>query len=173
VVTDITTRKRAEAERARLQEQLEFLADASVQLASSLDYETTLANVADLAVPRLADWCAIDLFHADGIRRVAVAHADPARAEAAELIRTRFAPGIDDPTGPAEVRRTGEPQLIAEIPEAMLTDPPRDPEYADLLRSLGLRSVIVVPLLARGGTLGSLTLATAESGRQYDAVDLE
>jgi PAS domain S-box-containing protein len=173
VVADITARKRAEAERARLQDQLEFLAEASGQLASSLDVGTTLSNVAALAVPRLADWCAIDLFDAEGIRRVAVAHADPARAEAAELMRTRFAPRLDDPVGSAEVRRTGESVLVQEITDELLADPRLEPERGELLRSLGLRSALVVPLLSRGRTLGALTLVAAESGRRYDEVDLE
>ena len=157
-------------ERHHLQDQLEFLADATAVLASSLDFETTLENVAALAVPRLADWCTIDLFAEDAIRRVAVAHADPARAAEAEELRTRFAASFEDPVGPGEVYRTGEPLLIAEAPESVYEG--IEPERARLLRSLGIRSAIVVPLPSRGRVLGSLTLISAESGRVYDESDV-
>ncbi len=174
VVAEITERKLAEEGRRRLQEQLELLAEASAQLASSLDSETTLAKVAELAVPRLADWCAIDLFEEDGsIRRVGIAHANPAKAEAAELLRTRYAPTPEDTLGVAEVRRTGESALYPDIPDELLVAYAVDDEQLQLLRELGMRSALLVPLVARGRVLGALTLVAAESGRVYDEQDLQ
>ena len=162
---------RAEAERAS--DQLAFLAEASRALSSSLDYEKTLAKVARLAVPRLADWCAIDMVDEGGsIKALAVAHVDPAKVKLAKRLRRRQPTRPDDPTGVAAVIRTGRPELYPTIPEEMIEAVP-DPKVREIARSLGLRSAMILPLTMAGRTLGTLTLVWSESERNYGAGDLE
>ncbi len=165
--TDITERK-------QMEERQRFLAEAGTLFSSSLDYQTTLASVARLAVPTLADWCAIDLLREDGtLQRVEVAHADPSKRQLALELEQRYPPDPAAPTGVRHVLRTGEPELVPEIPEELLIQATRDEEHLRIIRELGLRSYIVVPLIARGRTLGAITLVSAESGRRYGADDLE
>ena len=164
--TDITDRKRASAAR-------EFLVEASRVLASSLDYPTTLRTVARLAVPTLADWCAVDVVTVDGqLDRVAVEHVDPEKLELARQLQQRYPPPAESSQGVSRVVRTGTPELVPEISEEMLTAAARDPEHLRLVRALGLHSYLCVPLLARGKTLGALTLVLAESGGRYGPEDL-
>jgi PAS domain S-box-containing protein len=163
---------RGEAEAAR--DRLTFLADASVILASSLDTRRTLAKVARLAVPRLADWCSVDLLEPDGsIHSVAVAHVDPEKIALAREYRLRFPPKPDRPRGAFQAVRTGEPYLIHEISDEELRRNLADPEELSLGRQLGIRSIMVVPLVARGRGLGAVTFASAESGRLFGPPDLE
>jgi signal transduction histidine kinase len=161
------------AERARAR--AAFLAEASGLLSSSLVVEGTLARLAELAVPRLADWCVIDMVGADGaIDRLAVAHQDPAKVAWAEELRQRYPPDPDAPTGVPHVVRTGEPEFLPEIPQELLEAAGADdPELAEVIRQLGLRSWLCVPLIARGRTLGALTLVGAESGRTFTRDDFE
>jgi PAS domain S-box-containing protein len=167
------------AERAREgAARLAFLARASSELASSLDVERTLAGVARLAVPDFADWCVVHLVQDGDLRALAVEHADPAKTQLAWSVQERWPQRLNDPTGVAEVVRTGEPVLVEDIPalqaemDASGVPTGQDPEHAEIMRSLGLNSAIIVPLAARGRTLGALTLITAESRRQYDPDDL-
>jgi len=187
-VRDITHRKRVDELQGRLleserrtREQLEvahermtFLADASVVLASSLDHRKTLGKVASLSVPRLADWCAVDLLDADGaIQSVVLAHVDPEKADVARELRRRFPPRPDDRIGVAAVIRSGRPELHPVITDEMLQRAIADPERRDLVRRLGLRSLMAVPLVARGRTMGAITFASAESGRTFGQADLD
>ncbi|HYW06916.1 MAG TPA: MHYT domain-containing protein [Longimicrobium sp.] len=165
--TDVTEQRRAEEAR-------EHLAEASRVLASSLDYETTLRAVARLAVPGLADWCAVDLVDETGrISRVAVEHTDPDRVKIAEEIQRRFPDDPDSPRGVPQVVRSGHPEWVAEIPDAMLEEAGLDPDHLALLRRLGLRSYVIVPLLARHRVLGAITLVHAENARRYTAEDVK
>jgi GAF domain-containing protein len=157
------------AERAR---QLAFLADASAELASSLDYRSTLAKVASLCVPVLADWCAVDMVDRDGLTTLAVAHADPAKVAWAWELQQQYPPDPDAPTGAANVIRTGVSELYEEITDQMLAASARDKEHLRLARELNLRSAIVVPLKVHGRTLGAITLIRAESERRYGPADL-
>ena len=150
---------RMEAERAR--QGAVFLAEASRELASSLDYEATLASVARLAVPDIADWCAVDVVDAGGnIRRLDVVHADPSKIELANDLARRY------PTDPNASRAItdGRPQLIAEIPDVLLEAAATDQEHLRILRGLGLKSAMAVPLMARGRTLGALTFGVYVDG---------
>jgi PAS domain S-box-containing protein len=166
VTMDITERKRAE-------DSQRFLAEASGLLASSLDYETTLASVAKLSVPTLADWCTVYIVEdTGGIRQVAIAHSDPAKVKAAEDLSRRFPPDPDAPAGVPNVLRTGRPEFYPHIDEQRLKLAVQSPELAAILRREGLRSGMIMPLVARNRTLGTITLLTAESGRVYDQVDL-
>jgi hypothetical protein len=164
-------RIRAVGESAERATQLEFLATASVELASSLDYESTLRRVAWLAVPDFADWCAIALEEDGGLRTLAVAHADPAKLSIAEDYERRYSP---DPETSASYRvlRTGEPELTPEISDAMLEAAVDDPERLEMLRALAFKSALVVPLSARGRTLGTMTWVNGETGRRFRESDV-
>jgi PAS domain S-box-containing protein len=166
VIEDITDRRRAF-------ERLQFLSEAGEILSSSLAYERTLASMAQLAVPRIADWCTVDICDEKGVRRLAVAHVDPTKVVWAEELNRRYPVDLQAPRGIGAVLRTGQPELIGEIPDDMLAASTRDPDQLRILQELGLRSYICVPLSANGRTIGALTLlATDESGRRYDEHDL-
>jgi len=160
-----------EAETAR--SQLAFLADATRVLVSSLDYDVTLNQLAELVVPALADWCVIQLAAAGGqIDTVAIAHSDPDKMALARRLQERYPPDPHAPVGAGRVIRTGESELIRDIPESMLEELVSDPELLAILLDLRLRSSMAVPLTARGQVLGALTLVAAESGRTYAPSDL-
>jgi PAS domain S-box-containing protein len=152
-----------EAERA-LRGRLSFLGEATAILASSLDYETTLQRLAELAVPLLADWCTIDLLGAGGrIERLVVAHPDPERRRWAEQLQIRTDAHIDDDSGVARVLRTGEPEFAPEIPpEQLAAAGAANPAVAELLSQVTLRGWICVPLSAGVHTFAALTLVTEE-----------
>jgi len=160
-----------EAERTSA-ERLRFLADAGRVLGSSLDYRRTLDSLASLAVPRLADWCAIDIVEDGALRSVAIAHADPERVRWARELRERYPPDPDADTGSVAVVRAGVPELVPSVTDAMVAAVARDEEHRELLRRVGLRSYLCVPLEARGRVLGALTLIQAESGRRLGEADL-
>jgi PAS domain S-box-containing protein len=164
---DVTEQKLAE-------QRAEFLAEASEVLASSLDYEQTLRNVAQLAVPDVVDWCAVDLLDSDGDRvSVAVAHADPARLKLAEELRA-YEPEQPDPErGLGRVLRTGEPALYPEITDEMLAAGAADERHLELLRTVGFCSAAIVPMRIGNRTLGAMTLVTAESRRVLTRSDVE
>ena len=167
IIEDVTERKRAELRSA-------FLAQASSTLASSLDYEQTLRNVAELAVPEIADWCAVDLLDEDGDRRtVAVAHVDPERLSLAEALRAYVPDRMDPGEGLGRVMHTGEPLLYSEIPEELLVGAAVDERHLELLRAVGFHSVLIVAMRLAGKVLGAITLVSAESARVLDQVDLE
>lgn len=183
---DVAERERAERERADLlqreraaraaaeahERRSAFLADATTLVATSLDYETTLRSLARLAVPTLADWCVIDVIdERREPRRVAVGHGDPGAAELAERVR-----GVGTDRGGRlgihEVLRTGRPLLAEDFERAVTPHGPLEGEQGDVLRAMAPCSYMIVPLLARGHTLGAVTLVAASSGRRYDAEDL-
>jgi PAS domain S-box-containing protein len=165
-ITDVTERRRVERGR-------DFLAEVSRVLASSLDYQATLGAIARLAVPALADWCAVDLL-VEGTRteRVAVEHPDPRKVELAVALHERYPQDAGAAHGLEKVIRTGEPDMMSVIPVGMMEEAARDAEHLRLIRALGLRSYLIVPLVARDKVLGAITLVHAESGRAYDAADL-
>jgi PAS domain S-box-containing protein len=161
---DITDRKRT-AERAA------FLNQVSTVLATSLDYETTLTSVANLAIQAIADWCAVDIAVNGKPERVAVAHINPEKVELARTLQR-----YEDPTAPYSmpyVVRTRTPALVPLITDQMIVAAARgDAEQVRLVRALGLVSYMCVPLVAHGRALGALTLATAESQRRFTEDDL-
>jgi PAS domain S-box-containing protein len=163
--TDIDDQKRSE-------EMRQFLLEAGALLAGSLDYASTLATVARLAVPRIADWCAIDVIDGTELRPLAVRHVDPAQAALAEELRRRYPPPADADRGPHGVVRTGEPELLSEIPSELLEQTAVDELHLDLMRQLGPRSSMCVPLVSRGRTLGTITFVSDQSGRRFDEADL-
>ena len=160
-------------QRQRAEDQ-KFVAEASELLASSLDYEMTLANLAKLAVPRFADWCTIDVVGDEGsIERLTVAHVDPGKVQWAHELAEKYPPDPQAPYGVPNVIRTGQPELFAEIPAELLREATADtPELQETLEELGLKSSMCVPLVARQRTLGAITFVSAESGRRYSEADL-
>ncbi|HEY9850370.1 MAG TPA: PAS domain S-box protein [Leptolyngbyaceae cyanobacterium] len=175
--TDIDTQK-------QFQQTEHFLAAASQELASSLDYQTLLQRVAALAVPEIADWCAVDIWAEDGVRerratdgegslqRLAVAHVDPGKVEWAKELQKRYPHDMNAKHGVANVLRTGQSELYEEIPDALLVEAACDREHLEILRNIGFSSAMVVPMSVRGRTLGAITFVYSESGRRYSKSDL-
>jgi PAS domain S-box-containing protein len=160
-----------EVKRVQLNES--FMAEASRMLASSMDYAETLQQVARLAVPRLADWCAVDVLNERGeIELVAVHHADPAKLAMAERLDRRYRPTLDDPTGVAEVLRTGQARIFTDIKPDALAAYAHDDEHLELLRMIGPQSVIIVPMIGATKTIGTITLVSSESSRRLSSADL-
>jgi PAS domain S-box-containing protein len=167
VAHDITERKRRE-------EAQRFLAQVGATLSSSLDYRATLTSVARLAVPHLADWCAIDIVEEDGsLERLAVEHEDPQKVQLAHELQEHYPPDPEAPQGVLRVVRSGQSEFYPTITDEMIVAAARDAEHLRLMRELGFVSLIFVPLVARGRTLGVITLVSAESGRRYGEADLE
>jgi PAS domain S-box-containing protein len=168
VCLDITRRKRVESD-------LLFVAQASAELATLTDYQSTLEKIAQLAVPQFADWCMVDVLADDGsLERVAVAHANPEREHLAREMRRRFPP---DPAriagaGPLNILRSGQPERVPEITDELLAQAVSQSDYLSALRALGVHSYIGVPLSVRGKTLGVITFVTGESHRRYSRRDL-
>ncbi|HEX7004227.1 MAG TPA: ATP-binding protein [Trueperaceae bacterium] len=185
---EVTPLVEAEAERQRLldleqaarrsaegyADRLKFLAEAGRILSETLSYEETLDRLAHLVVPRMADWCAIDVVEeGDRLERVALVHSDREKIEFAENLRRRYPPQADSGSGPYRVVRSGEPILLEHVPDEFLTTFARDEAHLQMLREMGFSSAIAAPLTSRGRTLGVLTLVQAESGRHYDKDDLD
>ena len=165
VASDLTRQKHAE-------DILRFHAEAGAILASSLDYETTLASVARLAVAALADWCFVDVLTEDGtIRRVATAHVDPNKEALAEQL-LRYPPQLDGPNISSRILRTGESWWAAEISDDDLASLSHRPEHLRILRAMGVRSGMGVPLVARGRIVGAIRLGITESDRRFSEADV-
>ncbi|HEX8970143.1 GAF domain-containing SpoIIE family protein phosphatase [Oryzihumus sp.] len=162
----------AQEEAAKQTAKLVFLADAATELSSSLDYQTTLARVARLAVPTFADWCAIDLVEDGRLNRLAVEHVDPAKVQLAIDLEQRYPADPDAPSGAWNVMRTGRSELVREVTDEMLVAAAIDDEHLRIARELRLRSGLTVPLVARGRVLGVITWVSAESDRLYGPDDL-
>jgi PAS domain S-box-containing protein len=166
VCLNIDVRKEAE-------DNLQFLAQASVELAALTDYPATMQRIAKLAVPQFADWCAVDMIEPGGwLRRVAVAHVDEQKVKLAHDLHERYPPDPASPGGAWNVLRTGQPELVPVITAEMLQATVSDPEYLQALRSLGLHSYMGVPLMAAGTALGVMSFITSESRRVFTERDL-
>ncbi len=151
-----------------------FLDHATRLLNSSLDYHLTLEQIARLAVPDLADWCVVDLVErAGGVRRVTIAHVDPARVASSREWARKFPPDWTAPTGVANVIRTGLPEFATVVTDEHLVRVANDQQHLDALRQLGIGSYIITPLPARGRTLGAITLLVTESRRHYGVTEVE
>jgi hypothetical protein len=165
-------RTREQIERASRRSML--LAQASAALASSLDYEATLRTVANLAVPQMADWCAVDVVDEQGVtRRLAVAHVDPGKVELARTYRERHP---DDPERPGPITNvisSGAPVMVSDVTDSMLVEAARDEEQLHTLRRLAVRSYICVPMVVHTRTIGAITFVSAESGRRYTAAEFQ
>ena len=186
-VLDITERKRAEQERdlllareqlarveaVRARRRLALLAAAGTTLSASLDYEATLEGIARLVVPELADWCLVDVLEEDGsVKQLAAAHADPGKKVLLRQLLSHRRFGEDAPGTVARVLRTGRSILLSEASDALLAERATGEEHLEVLLRLEIRSLMSVPLLARGRTLGAVTLVSSDPERLYGEEDL-
>lgn len=166
IIEDISDRKQTEAAQ-------KFLVEASTLLATSLDYEVTLSNVASLAVPTLADWCIIDILHPDGsVQNIAIAAADPIKHNTLHELRRRYPPNAKQKHSFLPKLQQGESILYLEFSDSTMAELAQDEEHLQLLRSLGIRSLMVIPLYSREQLFGAISFVTAESNRQYNQTDL-
>ena len=160
-------RLEAEAHAARMA----FLADASALL-GSLDYENTLRDLARLAVPRIADWCGVDIRQPDGsVERIATAHVDPAKVDLARELSERYPMHPAAPTGVPNVLRTGKAEFYPQVTDEMLVAAARNEQHLSLLRELGIGSAMVAPLTARGHVLGVMTFVRSAPDHPLSADD--
>jgi serine phosphatase RsbU (regulator of sigma subunit)/PAS domain-containing protein len=167
VIEDISEHKRSQMAE-------HFLSESSRLLASSLDPDEVLQQVARLAVPEVADWCAVDVLREDGeLRSIALSHADPEMIAKARELGRMYPPRSDGDRGAMQVVRTGKSELYPEIPDELLREVTRDERHFELVRALGMRSAMTVPLTARSGTLGAMTFVSGPSGRRFDERDVE
>jgi serine phosphatase RsbU (regulator of sigma subunit)/PAS domain-containing protein len=174
VTVDVTERRRLlERERANARRS-EFLARVGEMLESSLDYDTTLRNITRIAVPDIADWCAVHMLDESGtVRLVAVAHSDPRREEFAWEIERRFPASADDAHGAAAVIRTGQGHAQSTVTDDQLVAAAVDEGHLEVLRGLGISSTVTMPLRAGGRTLGAVTFVAAESKRAFAPEDVD
>jgi PAS domain S-box-containing protein len=164
VIEDVTEAKEAERRQR-------FLAEAGAVLSGSLDYQETLERVARLAVPTIGEWCAVDIVDVrGGLRRLALAHADPRKVEVGREINRRYPPDLSGERGLGAVLRTGRPELYSGISDEMLAAGAVDEEHRRLLEEIGFRSAMLVPMRAAGRTTGVITFVDSE--RSFDADDL-
>jgi PAS domain S-box-containing protein len=185
LISDITERKKVEEEHrdiirdltlsaaaAVAQERLTFLSEAGRLLASSLDYETTLTNVARLAVPFLGDFCVVNLLQEDRSFLSLRVHRDSSKEDLLREMGRRY-PAYPNNSYPiSKVLKTGRSELISEIPEGFLQAAARDAEHLRMLYELRPASVMVVPLSVRGLVLGTISFVSSESRRRYGPADL-
>src|ERR687893_700632 len=187
VVEDISERKRIEEERDLLlvreqlaraeavaaRRRLPLLAAAGPAVAATLDYEQTLEDITRLIVPELADWCLLDIAEDDGsINQLAAAHAEEEKEHLLRKLREHRRFGEGDPGSTAEVLRTGQSMLISDLPDTTFYERDLEGEHLEIVNRLEPRSLMCVPLLARGKTRGAITLVSSRLDRRYDREDL-
>ncbi|MBD1925866.1 response regulator [Trichocoleus sp. FACHB-90] len=166
IISDITERKQA-LERQR------FLAEASAVLSASLDYQGTMETLARLVVAHIADVCLIDILEADGlVRRLGAAVSDPSQENLVRQLKHRYPPDINGEHPAMKVLRTGNSELVPEITDDILVAATRDAEHLQIVRDMGFRSYIVVPLLVRGRAIGAISLVCTQLKAAYDVSDL-
>jgi PAS domain S-box-containing protein len=164
---DVTAQEQREQQRRWLEEAGQLLA------AAVPDFEQLLASLGELIVPQISDWYAVDLLEEDGRTRLAaVAHQEPDKVALARDYRHRYPPGPESPYGAYAVIRSGEAQLMPVIPDELLGKIARDAEQLRILREIGMRSGMVLPLIARGRSIGAMTLVSTRAGTSYGEEDL-
>jgi PAS domain S-box-containing protein len=155
------------------QEHLELLLEAKEILSSTLELDALLDRLARFLVPRLSDWCVVELVDGGGAPRpVAIAHADPEKVALGWELHRRFPPRPEAPTGVYRVLRTGEAELYPDVPDELLAGWARSAEELAMMRTLGLRSALMVPMSVKGRTLGAITLVSTRDDLHYDEADL-
>lgn len=160
-------------ENQREKMRLQFLAEASSVLASSLDYEATLQRVAHMAVPHIAEWCTVHVLENGKETRLTVAHADPAKLEMVHEYASRYPTQLREDRGLGKVLLTGTSEFYPEIPDHLLVQAAQDEEHLRIIRSLGILSIIIVPLKSRERILGAIQLIAANQGHRFDKDDLQ
>lgn len=170
---DITEERRLAEEKLRSERYAAFLAQASAVLASSLEHDSILRRLARLAVPTLADWCAVDVPTPEGtVRRVVVEHEDPRRVAQALAFHEKYPIRLEDASSIGKVLRTGETDFIPNLSPLLTAVAQVDPEQHRAVLELGMESVLSVPLSSRGRVLGALTLVCGGSGRRFTEADV-
>jgi PAS domain S-box-containing protein len=188
VQNDITQRRRIEDERdlllakeqlaraeaVEVKRRLALLAAAGPSLAASLDYRETLEGITRLLVPELADWCLLDIVDDNGnVNQLAAAHAEVEKEDLLKRLREHREFGEGDPGSTAEVLRTGQSVLLPHLPDPTFYERALGRgEHLDIVRRLEPRSLMCVPLLARGRTIGAITLVSSKPDHRYDTEDL-
>lgn len=166
--------KAARSEMNQNQLRLAFLTEASAILASPMDYSATMKNLAQMITMNIADWCAIDEVDEDGtLKRIAASHVDPEKIKFVYELEQKYPPDALASFGIYAVILTGKPELNPNIPGELPGSVARNQEQLKVIRELGLKSSIIVPLLGRNKIYGAITLAMADSGRFFDEKDLE
>ncbi|MHC5727212.1 MAG: DUF4118 domain-containing protein, partial [Nostoc sp.] len=159
-------------ERQQTEERLRYIAEFSSLLSTSLDYEQTLQQIAKISVPQLADWCSVDILNEDdSIRRLPIAHVDPAKAELAHKLE-QYIPDRNGGNLIAKVLQTRQAELISEVSDSLFVGTTQNQKHLELIRELGIKSLMIVPLIAHQRLLGCISFATAESDHRYDRSDL-
>jgi PAS domain S-box-containing protein len=166
IVHDISARRHAEEIQG-------MLAEASRVLAVNLDYRVALSRVASLALEGLADWCVVDVETDGSLSEVAVAHRDPNRIEVVREMRRLYPTKAGRATIAHRVLTTGTAELVPVVSDALLRNIAQDDQHLHMLRELGLRSLLVVPMRARGRVLGTISLARVETSRRFGSEELE
>lgn len=171
---DLGELKQEVERRRRREERLQFLATATdIMIDAALDYNARFRNLARVAVPHFADWCMIDIVEKRKSYTVVTMHSDPNKVAIAEEIRKKYPPDPAADYGIVRVVRTGEPELHPELSDELIRTTTQNREHFELIKKLGIRSAILVPMIARGKTIGGITFVVGESGRRYDPEDLE
>jgi PAS domain S-box-containing protein len=167
IFRDFTKRKQTE-------DALRLQAEAGTVFAASLDYKVTLQSIADLVVPAIADWCSISVRESQNEfpKSIAVAHIDPAKVSWAAELQKEYPTDWESERGSGQVLRTGKSEIYKEVPDELLVLSSKDENHLRIIRQIGLKSCVIVPLKARRGILGTLTLIYAESGRRYSEDDV-
>lgn len=160
-------------ERKKREEQQSFLSEASAILADSLDYQTTLHTIARLTVPRLADWCAIDLVEDSIIKQVAIFHADPQMIALAKQLQYMHQPDLNATVGVPEVIRSGTTIFYPEVTDAMLVATARSEEELTIMRKIGVSSCMMLPLRLGEKSFGAITFSYTQAGRHYTQADVD
>lgn len=159
-------------ERRAQQRAASFLSEASEVLSRSLDYEQTLKSISELAVPRLADWCFVDVVESGGsFRRIAIAHADPADAALAKRFMRSYGP-IGNVAGISETLAEGRTVVMNEVTDDLVNTIARDDDHREALLALAARCYVSVPLTSRGTTFGVITFIGTESKQQFEPRDV-
>jgi PAS domain S-box-containing protein len=173
-IEDITDRKIVEEKLLASQEQLQdvqdkltFLDELSRNLAKDMDYPTRLVLLAKFVVPKLADWCAIDALEDGSLRTVAMAHVNPEKIKLAKKLKKEYPADDHADMGIWNVIKTGKPIFMTHISQQTLVSQAKDEKHAQMLKEMGIHSIIVLPLVSRGNTIGVITLANSENETDF------
>jgi PAS domain S-box-containing protein len=177
-IEDITDRKtierqlmESEENLREAQDRLTFLDTLARDLAKSMDYTSRLKLLSQLVVPKLADWCAIDALDEGVLRNVAIAHVNPEKLGIAKELKRKYPPDPDSKHGIWNVIRTGKPIFISHVPDELIISKSKDENHTKALQKIGMHSLIVLPLIARGNTIGVITLANSEKKHEFTHAD--
>ncbi len=150
-----------------------FLSESSKTLASSLNYKETLETVANLAVPKIADWCSIELLENGNLVQAVVAHKDPKKAKWARDLRKKMPPDMNAPQGLAKVLKTGKSEFYPFITKEMLYKAVKTKAQLKLVLDLGFTSAMIIPITINGKTIGAIQFVTTESKKRFTEIDLK